>query len=208
MSKDRLTLEQLKQESCFLDLTLKQQKAVEVFITSNGDRTAAVLAAYNVKPANAKILAYQIFESRRVVACLTVYFQDDPLESLKKLVARAMTKKHLTTAQVYALKFYCDLHDWKSALLPDIHGHDADDAEPQAAASKTPKTRVPVQANVPQAPAMHVEVSPAGEVAIADAEPQDPESHQVGDIVEQDGVKYKITAVDDHGKPTAAEEVN
>ena len=68
-TKDRLTLEQLRAEQCYLELTPKQKVLVDTFIATNGDRVASVLAAYSTKSKeNAQIMAYTVLSSPRVVA--------------------------------------------------------------------------------------------------------------------------------------------
>jgi hypothetical protein len=148
--KERLTFEQLRAEPVFRDLTPRQQKMIETFIASNGDRLQAVQSAYNAKSAEvARVMAYEFFASHKVVACLTAYFQDDPLEVFKRDLRRAMTSKKLTVAQVQAMKIYCDVHGWGSKSLPDLHGRDAKPDE-DAAVSETPRpdrdVRVPAGA--------------------------------------------------------------
>jgi len=144
-TKERLSLAQLRAEQCFLDLTPRQKKMIEVFVESDGDKVLAVTTAYTPKSAEvARVMSYELFESPKVIACLTAYFQDDPMDVFKRAVRRAMTRKRLTVAQVTAMKLYCDLNGWGSKSLPNTHGHDS--AEPTAD-SETPRpaldSRVP-----------------------------------------------------------------
>jgi len=175
--KERLTIEQLRAEQVFTDLTPRQQKMIETF-ASSGDRIQAVLAAYNAKsPEVARVMAYEFFANPKVVACLTVYFQDDPLEVFKREVRRAYHNKNLSVAQVQAMKMFCDLNGWGAASLPDLHGRDAD-GEPETSKPQ------------PVAPAVPGPTT---------------NRFQVGDIATQDGERYRITAVDENGKPTAVD---
>lgn len=147
MSKERLTIEQLRAEQCYIELTQKQKKLVETFISSNGDRVASVMSAYATKSReNAQILAYQFFTSPRVVACLAAYFQDDPLESFKAEVRRAYRNKKITVAQVRAMTLHAELNGWGSASLPSLHGRDS--AEP-VAESESPRPVAPQDGPVP-----------------------------------------------------------
>jgi hypothetical protein len=138
MPKDRLTLEQFRAEQCYLELTPKQKKLVETFISSNGDRVLSVMAAYATKSeANARILAYEFFASPRVVAALAAYFQDDPLESFKADLRKAYRNSKLSVAQVSAMELIAKVSGWGAASLPSglLHGHDkAENADPEPAA--------------------------------------------------------------------------
>jgi hypothetical protein len=134
-TKKRLTLDQLHATQCFLALTPKQKKLIEAFIETNGDRTASVLAAYDVKNTrNAQVLAYQIFASPNVIACIAAYYQDDPLESFKAEVCKAYRSKRITVAQIRAMVLHADLNGWGSATLPkeSLHGKDAKSSEPES----------------------------------------------------------------------------
>jgi hypothetical protein len=109
VAKERLTLDQLRATECWADLTRKQKLVVLAFIALDGDKTAAVQVAYNTRSEhNAQILSYQVFESPRVVAALTAYYQSDPLDSFKSDVR----------------KLFCELNGWGSASLPNMHGRD------------------------------------------------------------------------------------
>jgi len=134
IKQPRLTIEQLRAEQVFVELTPKQKTLVENYISTNGDRVKSVLAAYETKSEqNARVLAYELFSSPRVVACLAAYFQSDPLESFKADVRKAYANKKLTIAQVSAMKLHAEINGWTSASLPNWR----DAAEP------TPKTKNP-----------------------------------------------------------------
>jgi hypothetical protein len=125
VAKERLTLDQLRATECWADLTRKQKLVVLAFIALDGDKTAAVQVAYNTRSEhNAQILSYQVFESPRVVAALTAYYQSDPLDSFKSDVRKAYQNRRLSVAQVTALKLFCELNGWGSASLPNMHGRD------------------------------------------------------------------------------------
>jgi hypothetical protein len=184
-TKDRLTLDQLRAEQCYIELTPKQKKMVDHFIISNGDRVASVMAAYATKSeANARVLAYEFFASPRVVACLAAYFQNDPFEDFKAEVRKAYRNKKLTVAQVSALKLHADLNGWGSALLPDQHGRDAAKPDEPAATEKAPT--LPANAG--------------------------PQRFKIGDrVTERDdqGILHigRVTAVDSDGQVLDAEEI-
>jgi len=127
--KTRMPIEKLRLEKCYIDLTPKQKKLVEAYIATGGDRVQSVLSAYDVKDVeNARVHAYAFFGNARVIACLTVYFQDDPLNVFKEQVWRAYRNKKLTVAQVRSLELLCELNGWGSRSLPDIT-HPAQDAK-------------------------------------------------------------------------------
>jgi hypothetical protein len=126
---DRLTLDELRATESYFELTPKQQKLVEVFIETNGDRVKAVMAAYATKSEkNARVLAYQVFDSPRVIECLSAYFQDDPMEDFKRDVRKAYHNKKITVAQVQAMTLHAKLNGWGTASLPSMHGRDAEPA--------------------------------------------------------------------------------
>ncbi len=139
--KERLPLEQLAQERCYLDLTPKQQKLVKTFIESNGNRILAVTTAYDVKNAEvARVLSYEVFANPKIIACLAIYFQDDPLDVFKREVERAWRNRRLSVAQVQAMKIYCDLNGWGSGSLPNLHGREpAKPVSPAKSRAKSPK---------------------------------------------------------------------
>jgi hypothetical protein len=134
--KERLSFEQLKQEPCFTNLTPKQRLMIETFIASNGDRVLAVKTAYNAKTLDiARVMAYELFENPKIIACLAIYFQDDPLDVFKRDVQRAWRNKRLSIAQVQAMKLYCDVNGWGSGSLPNLHGPGS--AEPARSAKQS-----------------------------------------------------------------------
>ncbi len=63
----KFTIEQLRRERTYLDLTPQQQKLVEIFLgTSN--KLAAVQAAYNCKSVeSARTMSYSLFANPKVV---------------------------------------------------------------------------------------------------------------------------------------------
>jgi hypothetical protein len=147
-TKERLTLEQLQATPVFGDLTQRQQKLVETFIATNGDRIASVLAAYSVKtPSSARILAYEYFSSPRVIAAIAAYFQTSPLESFKAEVRKAYRNSKLSVAQIEALKLHAVLNGWHITAFKDLYDVTPKLTKKVAAAQKaaleTPASRIP-----------------------------------------------------------------
>lgn len=186
-TKDRLTLAELKATTVWTDLTSKQKVLVETFIQNGGDRVKAMLAAYAIKsPETARVLAYEYFTSPRVVACLTAYFQGDPLEDFKADVRAAYRNKDLSVAQVRALELHAKINGWASDSLPSFSKAEPENIKPTSKA----------------APA--VDNAVGGPIA--------PKRFAVGDRVterDEQGVLHKgiVTKVDEAGQIVDADEV-
>jgi len=180
--KERLTLEQLRAEQVYIELTSKQKVLVDTFIQTNGDRTASVLAAYATKSKeNAQIMAYTVLSSPRVVACLSAYFQSDPLEDFKAEVRKAYRNRKLSVAQVDALKLHAELNGWSAETLQGLY-----------------------KSKVSTAP----EISKPQPVAQATADvPIFPPRFQVGETCYQDGKPYRVLTIDENGQPSAVDEI-
>lgn len=146
--RPRLSIEQLREEDVFLDLTPRQKILIETYVTSNYDRVLAVQKAYNPKTAEiARTMSYEVFATVRVIACLACFFQDEPLKTFQDTVRRAYRQKKLTTAQVSALELLAKVSGWGVALPGVIHGRKAEPDEPAVENSKAPAA--PVAASAP-----------------------------------------------------------
>jgi hypothetical protein len=71
------------------------------------------------------------FANPKVVACLTVYFQDDPFEVFNEEVLRAFRNRKFSMAQLGALKKYCELNGWIAGSLPPENGYKSVQRQPK-----------------------------------------------------------------------------
>lgn len=117
---DKITLDQLRREQCFLALTDKQKLCVEVYLEC-GDKLKAVQASYACRSKqSAKVLTYSVFQNPRVVSALAVANGEDAgLVAFKANLERAVLNPKLTIAQAQALKLYAQLHGYLKAPAPE-----------------------------------------------------------------------------------------
>jgi hypothetical protein len=190
--KERLSLDQLHATQVYSDLTPRQKILVETFIGSNGDRVAAVKAAYTTKSGEvARVMAYEAFASPRVIAALAAYFQSDPLEDFKAELRKAYRNKRLSIAQFNALKLHAEVCGWTSDSLPDKNDID----EPETSKPQASRTSA----------ATPVGMGSANDVQIFPPATPKPRRPQIGDIVRYENNWYKATALGADGEVTAGD---
>ena len=157
-----MSLDELKRQRCFLDLTERQKLLVESFIVSGGDRTFAVQAAYHVaNRESARALSYEMLSGTYVTDVLNTFWGRTPREILQQQVDRLCRKKKPTVAEVNALRLKCELAGFTPENMPRVNGYQ-------------PK----------------------------------PKQFEIGQIVLQDGTRFRVTRVDSEGKILAAEPVD
>jgi hypothetical protein len=109
-AKDFLGIDVLRKTRAFSELTEKQKATVEAFVSNGHNKLAAVQSAYNCKSAaSARTLINRLFSNPAVVAVLALHFQDDPLDTLKAEVRRALRDKHLTPQRAAMLRLLAEL---------------------------------------------------------------------------------------------------
>jgi hypothetical protein len=113
--RKRMELDELRLTPEFLKLTEKQRLFVETYCapTESGERNydavQATRTAYKCKtPEIARILSYALLQNIRIVTVLNRHFNRTPTEEFLINLDRAIHNKHLTIAQVQALKMQCD----------------------------------------------------------------------------------------------------
>jgi hypothetical protein len=129
----RMTIEELRQQECYLGLRPKQRMFIEGWIASGGDRVFSTSSAYDCKHADvARAFRYEVLSSPAVIACLAAFYQDDPLREFKDQVSRAVRNNRLTTAQIRALELMARLNGWGDGSLPNRNGQES---EPESEAA-------------------------------------------------------------------------
>jgi len=103
----KLSFEMLRVCSEFQLLTVRQRKAVEIFLAT-GDKAKAVSASYHCKtPETVRVMCYRVFNHPRVIAVLAVANGADPDKVVfLERVERLIRSKKTTVAQVQAIRLY------------------------------------------------------------------------------------------------------
>jgi len=114
MSQETMRLEELQQTPEYLALTDKQKLFVATYVQTcidgKPDPVHAVTIAYECKTRNnARVMSYPMLSNIRIVAALNRYFNRQPLEAFLMVLDRAIQNKHLTVAQLQALRLKCEL---------------------------------------------------------------------------------------------------
>lgn len=123
----RLSLVELEQTPEYQQLTPKQRLFVATYC-EGGIRTGiyepihATQIAYKCKNAEcARVMSYALMGNIRIIAALNRHFNATPIEQFIVEVDRAIRNKHLTVAQLNALRLKADLLGF-SARLPGVQG--------------------------------------------------------------------------------------
>ena len=119
--QETMTLEDLQQTPEYLALTEKQKLFVATYVQTcidgNPDPVQSVAIAYKCKDRNtARVMSYPMLSNIRIVAALNRYFNRQPLEAFLMVLDRAIQNKHLTTAQLQALRLKSDILGLKSRM--------------------------------------------------------------------------------------------
>lgn len=111
----RLSVDDLRKTQEFQQLTERQQLFVATYCAAGMvdgiyDPVAATKTAYRCKSFEvARIMSYSLMANIRIVAVLSRHFNAEPIEEFLVEVNRAIRNKHLTIAQLQALKLKADL---------------------------------------------------------------------------------------------------
>lgn len=118
--KGAISIDELKTQRCFLDLTERQKLLIESFIVSGGDRLFATKSAYDVaNHETARILSYEMFGNPNITNALNVFFGRSTFEILKREADRLCRKKSKTVAEVEAFRLKCQLNGISPEVLSD-----------------------------------------------------------------------------------------
>jgi len=118
----RLPLAELQNTQEYQRLTQKQKLFVATYceggmVDGNYDPVAATQTAYACKTLEiARVMSYALMSNIRVVAVLNRHFNAEPIEEFLVLLDRAINNKHLTLAQLQALKLKCDILGYANRL--------------------------------------------------------------------------------------------
>ena len=102
---EQLTLDQLQREKVFLCLTPRQQRLVIAYLTNGHDKIAAIKSAFDCKSSSVRIMSYNYFNKRQIVAVLAVAAGGDPeREQFDLDLHRAIQNPRTTRNQISALR--------------------------------------------------------------------------------------------------------
>lgn len=124
--RKKLSLTELEQTQEYQQLTPKQRLFVATYCDGgirNGvyDPVSATQMAYKCKtPESARVMSYALMGNIRIIAALNRHFNAEPIEQFLVEVDRAIRNKHLSVAQLQALKLKADLLGF-SARLPGVN---------------------------------------------------------------------------------------
>ena len=109
----KLTVEQLQGRQEYLYLTVRQRKAVEIFLET-GSQLKAIEASYTCKtPEIARVMCYSVFNNHRVIAVLAIANGEDPDRAVfMNQVERLSRSKKVSTAKVKSLELYGKARGW------------------------------------------------------------------------------------------------
>ncbi|SRR5258708_5793672 len=106
----KLTIEQLKETTEYRDLTDKQKKFVEEYVSNGGNKLKATLAAYNCKSERiAQIFSHTVMGMRGVIFALGAYYNEDEEGKFANLLQSAILKGNLSDADVRAWTLLADV---------------------------------------------------------------------------------------------------
>src|ERR1700730_4490980 len=117
MSKEKLTLDQLRKEQAYLNLTDPQRRMVETFLQT-GSKLKAVQAAFNcASEKTARVMTYSYFAKAAVIACLAISEGADPERAQFNVdLERAIKNPKLTRNQLSALRLKAQLYGYLVTL--------------------------------------------------------------------------------------------
>lgn len=110
-------------------LTKKQQLFVDAYCNRNGspdgkfDPVSATMVAYQCKNRNvARVMSYGLMQNVRIIEVLNRFFKRTPPQEFIISLDRAIRNKHLSNAQVQALRMKCAVLGFANRLP---HSHTA-----------------------------------------------------------------------------------
>jgi hypothetical protein len=139
-SRGLMPLDQFKHSPEFRVCTEKQQRWLLSVIESNGDYTAATLAAYGCKTARqAQIFSYAVREVARVKDALNLYLGKTPLDALLDEVIANLRRAE--PGSVSAQRLLAQKERLILGLAP-VKDEDGSDADPETS-RPAPDRRIP-----------------------------------------------------------------
>jgi len=134
----RMPFEELSKTEEFERLTKKQQAFVKAYCVKY-NVIEAMRAAYNCKSDEvARIMSYPLMRNINIISVLNRHFGTDPINDFLLTLDRAIHNKHLTIAQISALKLYSEVKGWGTALPSKSGSAEPEVPEPEA---KKPKRK-------------------------------------------------------------------
>jgi hypothetical protein len=106
-------LDKLRQQFEYRQLTAKQQKFVEEYVTNGCNAEAACAAAYDTST-NAKTLSYQILDHPAVLFCVSLYFGNSPAEAFSNLLWKMIVRRKINRVNLNALLLYADVRQLRT----------------------------------------------------------------------------------------------
>jgi Terminase small subunit len=108
----QMTIDQLKKQFEFRQLTAKQQAFVLAYIeTSNSTEAAKV--AYETK--NPQIMGCQVIARPAIQFVLGLFYGASPNEAFARYLWKQITNKQITNQQVEAMRLYADVRGMRNA---------------------------------------------------------------------------------------------
>ena len=154
---NRMPLSELELTQEYQQLTQKQKLFVAEYceggiVTGNYDCVAATRTAYECKsPEVARIMSYSLMANIRIIAVLNRHFNTAPIEEFLALLDRAIRNKHLSIAQLSALRLKCDIMGFANRL--PVGGAPTSDVSQAVQTSKeTRKTKRKPSTKTPKPP--------------------------------------------------------
>jgi len=121
------SLQEVRDTLAYAQLTKKQRAWVDDFILNGNDKMRATLAAYNCKDErSAQVLTRNIIASRRILACLSIYYNEDPEGEFSNLILSAIRRGNLSQAEVSAFRLAAHI---KGFILPRVVRYRNDEIE-------------------------------------------------------------------------------
>jgi hypothetical protein len=114
-SRNRMSVDELRETPEFQRLTQKQRLFVATYcggglLDGNYDSVLAAHTAYACKSAEvARIMSYSLMQNIRIVAALNRHFGTTPTEEFLVQLDRAIRNKHLSIANLQALRMKCEI---------------------------------------------------------------------------------------------------
>jgi hypothetical protein len=121
----RMSLEEVQKTEEYAKLTGKQQMFIDTYVAGgllNGhyDSIEAALTAYACKTREvARIMSYSVMQNIRIIAVLNRHFNKAPIAEFIALIDKAINNKHVSMAQVMALRLKCEVMGYANRLPTD-----------------------------------------------------------------------------------------
>jgi hypothetical protein len=106
-------IDKLRQQFEYKQLTEKQQKFVDNYVSNGCNAEAACAAAYEVTT-NAKRLSYQILDHPAVMFCVSLYFGNSPADAFCNLLWKMIVRRKINRMNLNALLLYADVRQLRT----------------------------------------------------------------------------------------------